>query len=343
MKSVVWYILLFCTSLQGVVVAQGTPYIQIFPYNWQLVNASMVEPSLFIHRAQDRPQSMVSLGYRHQWIGREDAPITTFGSFEWSSKNRGNPSQKQPLQRIGGHILIDKAGAFESQAGYINFTSFISLPGRRHLHIGIMFGGINTIVNRAELRWADPNDPKINDLPPNKGRFDAGFGLTYRFEFGRKSPFERGQNFGYIGLSVPGLPIRSFLSETESLRSKIQLSQVNIIAGAHIVPDGQDYFCKWEPFLWIRGTPPGLSQYRPFPLGIDANLRCYINNEKIPLWFGGGYGTNRLFRAELGWQGLPLAAEIHKRLRVGLLLSWPLFTPHNLGQSFELTSSYVIQ
>jgi type IX secretion system PorP/SprF family membrane protein len=327
-----WIAVLLCIVVKYALEAQRTPYIQAFPYSWPFVNPAMVEPGLFAGRAEDRPQAMASLGSRQQWIGTEEALMTVFGTFEWSPKD-----QQDYRYRMGARLLYDKAGAFTTSSCHFNYTYFLPFRNHRYLHIALAPGIVGTSINSANLRWADPNDPKINDLPTGKILFDADFGLTYRFAFGPDADSPEELNYGYIGMAVLGFPqIRSFLETPMPDVNKI--SQVNFLAGAHIIPSERDHFCKWEPFVWIRVNP---ASAQPLPVSIDANLRCYVR--KTPLWFGGGYGTNRLLRAEAGWQGLPRLDE-KKKLRAGLLWSMPLFSPNfNPGQSFELTLSYVLR
>ncbi len=320
--------------------AQRNLYTQFFPYCWQLINPASVEPGLFSGRGEDRPQQMASIGVRGQWIGAENAPRTVFAAFENSNKN-------QPF-RIGGFMVHDEAGAFKTTAGYVNYTYFIQLKKRQFLHLGVSIGGISTTLDKSALTWEDPDDPMIQALPPNQGMVDVGIGALYRFVFGPRSNKAQHNNYGYIGLSVPGLAPSGFPLRSTDILKKMRFSNVYLLAGARIEPSDYDYRIAWEPFVWIRFTPPGVVLYTANANGLlvsaDLHIRGYLNPRSgVPLWFGCGYGTNRLLRVEAGWQGEPRQAA-KQRLRIGVGYSTPVgISALNFGPSFELTSAYILR
>jgi type IX secretion system PorP/SprF family membrane protein len=322
-------------GLADLLAAQNQPYTLFFPYNWTLLNPAMVETGLFAGRSDDRPTQMVTLRTLQYWDGPDYSPKSVVATYE-------NTPKDQPF-RLGGYGSVNQAGAFRNYRFYGNFTYFLRLPNSRsYVHLGFSVGAATINIDRDQLLWSNPNDPRIQDLDPRKGTLDAAFGVVYRFAFGdvRHAPAQD-HNYAYIGLSVPGLAPNQFVTQ-QNLRDKIRATGAALTAGVRLEGADQDARIVWEPFLWLRYTPPYTFKEGRIPLSVDVNVRTYMEGGLPPLWFGAGYSSNGFLRVEAGWCGEP-RAEAKKRFRVGTSLSLPAFAKQGVfGPSFELTSAYVI-
>ncbi len=98
-------------------------------------------------------------GRRYQWLGFDNAPVTTFGSFTFAWRGGGDYNYKSK-QAVGIYVEDDKAGGFFSKSAYLSYSYHIKIFTGLNIAAGIFAGvrqvGLNYSIN-------DPNDPILND------------------------------------------------------------------------------------------------------------------------------------------------------------------------------------
>ena len=96
------------------------------------------------------------VGRRYQWLGFDNAPLTTFGSFTFAWKNNFNYKSKQA---VGIYVEDDRAGGFSSKAAYLSFSYHIKIFTGLNIAAGI-FAGIRQVGLTNALY--DPSDPLLD-------------------------------------------------------------------------------------------------------------------------------------------------------------------------------------
>ena len=122
--------------------------------------------------------------YRDQWVGFEGAPKTLSFSIH-------SPILKQN-SGLGLAVIRDKIGIQDNM--HVN----ISYAYRIDFEIGRLAMGLNTQINRLQMRWSDTSPLQQQDLAipySNNDMFYVNFGTGIYFDTERF----------YVGLSVPKL------------------------------------------------------------------------------------------------------------------------------------------
>jgi type IX secretion system PorP/SprF family membrane protein len=98
------------------------------------------------------------VGRRIQWLGFDNAPVTTFGSFTYAWKKNFNYKSKQA---VGVYVEDDRAGGFSSKAAYLSFSYHIKVFTGLNIAAGI-FAGVRQVGLSNAL--SNVNDPVLNDI-----------------------------------------------------------------------------------------------------------------------------------------------------------------------------------
>lgn len=144
----------------------------------------------------------IKLSHRHQWVGLQDAPVTTYltlhapiGKKDYKTTATSfdiegtNPRGKQywdeyeasaPHHGVGLQIINDKAGPFNNFSAYGTYAYHVGINARTNLSAG--FGaGINQVtLNRNKLFFGQdfPVDPAVAGSGElGRTRFDLNAGL----------------------------------------------------------------------------------------------------------------------------------------------------------------------
>ncbi len=175
LKAIITFLLVvFCA---GSVHAQQRPY-----YTQYILNNFIINPALAgIENYWD-----VKLSHRHQWVGLDGAPVTTYftiqGPLKKSEMTRENalslrPDGENPRGKtfmedahstdphhgIGLTILNDKTGPLNRFAMYGSYAYHLPLNDRTSFSAGVSLGIQNMSLKRAELDFgtAYPVDPVV--------------------------------------------------------------------------------------------------------------------------------------------------------------------------------------
>lgn len=102
-------------------------------------------------------------GRRYQWLGFDNAPVTTFGSFTFAWRGGGDYNYKSK-QAVGVYVEDDRAGAFSSKSAYLSYSYHIKIFTGLNIAAGI-FAGVRQVGLSNTLY--DANDPALDNHIPN--------------------------------------------------------------------------------------------------------------------------------------------------------------------------------
>src|SRR4029079_7090050 len=193
MKRVVWLLMLVLTGVH--LAAQQKPH-----YTQYILNQYIINPALTgIENYTD-----IKLSHRHQWVGIQDAPVTTyltihtalgkkdFRTSATSYRVRGeNPRGKsywddytaaEPHHGIGLQVINDRTGPLNRFSAYGTYAYHVGISARTSLAAGFGAGVSNLSLTASKLDFgvANPVDPavytskEINSIEPD---FNAGVWL----------------------------------------------------------------------------------------------------------------------------------------------------------------------
>ena len=175
LKAIITFLLV--VFFTGLIHAQQRPY-----YTQYILNNFIINPALAgIENYWD-----VKLSHRHQWVGLDGAPVTTYFTIQGPLKKSEitrenalslrpdgeNPRGKtfmedyhstDPHHGIGLTILNDKTGPLNRFAMYGSYAYHLPLNDRTSFSAGVSLGIQNMSLKRAELDFgtAYPVDPVV--------------------------------------------------------------------------------------------------------------------------------------------------------------------------------------
>ena len=132
--------------------AQQTPSYTQFVFNQYGANPAYAGTNLGVE---------AMTGRRMQWVGFDNAPVTTFGSFTYAWRKNFNYKAKHA---VGAYVEEDRAGMFTSRAAYISYSIHFKIFTGLNIGAGI-FAGVRQVSIANSLY--DYNDPALNDLKSN--------------------------------------------------------------------------------------------------------------------------------------------------------------------------------
>ncbi len=183
--------LILCAVVTSITLrAQQQPH-----YTQYIINNYIINPAITgIENYTD-----VKISHRHQWVGLQDAPVTTYltlhkplgkqddrttaTSFETPGENpRGRNfwqdyEAAKPHSGIGLKIINDRTGPINRFAGYVSYAYHIGISAQTSIAAGFEAGIRNISLDRSKLDFgsANPVDPavynskEINQLKPDFG------------------------------------------------------------------------------------------------------------------------------------------------------------------------------
>lgn len=190
----------FCKFLLSLLLAQMVAFSQQKPhYTQYILNNYILNPALSgIENYVD-----VKFSHRHQWVGLQDAPVTSYFTiqgpigkkdyktnattlFDLSGDNpRGNDywqnyEASAPHHGIGMQIINDRTGAFNNFSAFATYAYHIGVGKRTNLSAGIGLGVSKLSLDPTKLNFGtiQPVDPSVygNDELGNT-RMDMNAGL----------------------------------------------------------------------------------------------------------------------------------------------------------------------
>lgn len=297
-------------------IISGASYAQQLPHYTQYVlNSFILNPAV----AGIENYTDVKISHRHQWVGIDGAPVTTYFTIHGPLKkspyervsatgfhsNEENPrgaayweeyEKADPHAGVGLTILNDRTGPLNRFSAYGTYAYHLGIAPRTSLAAGISAGVKNTSLNAGKLSFDVPVDPAVagsgylNRLTP-----DMNLGLwLYSANY-------------FVGLSAQNI-----------IGTKLKFSDDTVkLAGGKLVPHMfltagyKTYFSDDISFL-----PSALLKYiSGTPVSFDINAKLQYRDL---MWIG----------ASMRWKDSYAAM-------VGLNISNAV----NIGYSYDITTS----
>ena len=149
-KAFIYFIIFGLVTLTSF--AQQTPSYTQFVLNQYGANPAYAGTNLGMEAVTGR---------RIQWLGFDNAPVTTFGSFTYAWRKNYNYKAKHA---VGMYVEDDRSGLVSSKAAYISYSIHIKIFTGLNIAAGI-FAGVRQFGVANALY--DPTDPAVNDLKAN--------------------------------------------------------------------------------------------------------------------------------------------------------------------------------
>jgi len=254
-------------------------------YTQYILNQYIINPALTgIENYTD-----VKLSHRMQWVGIQDAPVTTYAtihgpigkmdtkttatSFSTPGENpRGNRYWEEytvsdPHHGWGLQVVNDRTGPLNNFSAMGTYAYHIGLSPRMNLSAGIGVGIANMSLNRSKLEFATPVDPAVlanGDFNKVKLNVNAGLYL-YSSDF-------------FIGLSAQQI-VPQKIGYVDNTLSKLEGKLVPHL----FVTAGYRFLISED----VNLTPSVLVKYvSPAPIQPEFNAKLQYLDK---VWIGGSY------------------------------------------------------
>ncbi len=217
--------------------------------------------------------STFTLTHRRQWIGINDAPVTSNFVFHTAMKGGVN---------LGVNVTQDEAGIFKSTSGLVTFGYAVGFGYNQIISFGIS-GGAS--FNNVDLsRGVNINDPALSGVLDNNASLAGNAGIGYRIG-----------NLN-LGFTLPQL------FKTESYGTDpFDKGEFDALSNYIVTADYMIYFGMGEhiiePYVLYRSYQGYSSQ---FETGLIVQLRNLF-------WIGGAYRQNFGYA---GMAGLKLSGNM---------------------------------
>jgi len=283
----------FTILLNGLAFGQQQPH-----YTQYIINNYIINPAISgIENYTD-----IKLSHRHQWVGVQDAPVTTYltihkpigkkddrttaTSVEMPDENPRGKSywadyeSAKPHHGIGLKIINDRAGPLNRFGGYLSYAYHVGISAKTSIAAGFEAGIRDISLNRSKLNFgaANPIDPAVyNSSEINQLKPDFGAGIwVYSANY-------------FIGFSVQQLIPQKIYYSDDHLKLDAAINTPHFFATA-----GYRFFLDDD----ISVLPSVMLKYiQPVSPQLDINLKMQYRDI---LWIGGSYRTEDSFAAMLG-------------------------------------------
>lgn len=165
-------------------------------YTQYILNHYIINPAV----AGIEPYTDIKLGHRQQWVGIEDAPVTSYITVHGSigaTRENTNPTSRvpdgenprgtyywdnymsaEPHHGWGVTVFNDKTGPISRLAAYGTYAYHVGLSATTSISGGINLGIVRNSLDMSKLEFDDPNDPVLgNSQQFNRMRPDLGAGI----------------------------------------------------------------------------------------------------------------------------------------------------------------------
>ena len=272
--------------------AQQRPY-----YTQYIMNNYIINPAVAgIENYWDAKAS-----HRLQWVGLQDAPVTTYftihGPLKKSDYDRQsatsihtpgkNPrgdaywqtyTSPEPHAGVGFTVINDATGPLNRFAAYGTYAYHLSLSPQTSLSVGISAGVTQLSLNVDKLNFATTVDPAVNGSGIiNKLKPDISAGAwLYSKDY-------------FVGLAFQQIiPEQvAFSNNTVALQNGKLLPHTFLSAGYRMMLSDDVSFL---PSILVR-------YINPLPIGFDVNAKFQYQDL---LWIGGSYRLQDGFAAMIG-------------------------------------------
>jgi type IX secretion system PorP/SprF family membrane protein len=288
-----------CLHLVIFILASTSLFSQQEPhYTQYIINQYIINPAL----AGIENYTDVKISHRHQWVGLQDAPVTTYltihkslfkkddrvtaTSFEMPGENpRGKSYWQQyeaakPHHGIGLKVINDRTGPLNRLGGYVSYAYHLGISAKTSIAAGFEAGIRNLTLNRSKLDFgsANPVDPAVyNSGEINQVKPDFGAGVyIYSSDY-------------FVGVSAQQI-----------IAQKIYFSDLRVKADdSKFVPHlfataGYRFFLNDD----FTALPSVMVKYvEPLPVQFDLNFKVQYHDL---FWAGASYRLDDGFAGMLG-------------------------------------------
>jgi type IX secretion system PorP/SprF family membrane protein len=267
-------------------------------YTQYILNNYIINPAV----AGIENYTDVKLSHRHQWVGLDGAPVTTYvtihGPLTKSSYERETPTTlhapgenprgkaywqdytaADPHHGLGFTMLNDRTGPLNRFSVAATYAYHMGISERTSLSAGLSAGVQNMTLNASKLVWGDVQvDPAVAGSGYlNKLRPDISAGL-----------WMYSSNY-FVGLAAQNI-----------IPSKLSFAEDTVkLAGGKLVPHlflsaGYRMFLNDDISLLPSAT---IRYINPMPIGVDLNAKLQYQDL---LWGGLSYRLQDGFSAMVG-------------------------------------------
>ncbi len=288
MKKVFFGLVLIAGAIS--VQAQMRPH-----YTQYILNNYIINPAL----AGIESYTDIKISHRHQWVGIQDAPVTTYltiqgpigkddtrttvATFAPPGENpRGRSYWEEyeaakPHHGWGAQIINDNTGPLNRFSVYGTYAYHVGLSAKTNLAAGIGVGITDNSLNTDKLIFDNPIDPAVASSGYiNKIRPDITLGLWLY-----------GANY-FAGLSALQIIPQGLEFASDTLKVKSKSYPHTFLTGGYKFFVGEDF--DIVPSVVLRYVDP-------LPLGVDLNVKVQYRDR---LWLGGSYRVNDGIAAMIG-------------------------------------------
>ena len=296
----------------------GKSYSQQLPHYTQYVlNPFIINPAV----AGIENYTDVKFSHRHQWVGIDGAPVTTYFTihaplhkspydretatgFHSSNENpRGSAyweeyEKADPHAGIGFTMLNDRTGPLNRFAAYGTYSYHLGIGPRTSLAAGISAGIKNTSLKAGDLKFADPGDLAV-----------AGKGFIDKLKPEMNLGLWLYSSSYFVGLSAQNI-IGSELNFSKAVAND-SIQRGKLVPHVFLTAGNKYYFTDDVTFL-----PSVLFKYianTPFSFDVNAKVQ---------------------FR-DIIWVGLSYRNQDSWATTVGVNISNAV----NIGYSYDITTS----
>jgi type IX secretion system PorP/SprF family membrane protein len=240
----------------------------------------------------------VKAGYRNQWQGLTDAPVTSYislhapigkqftqGSATSFPGEGNNPMSRsfvqtykasEPHHGIGLHLVSDKAGPFNRTDINLTYAYHLGLTENVNLAVGVAAGISSIGLDRSKIILEDPADQAISDNNERQIQPDLGAGIWL---YGPRY---------FAGVSAQQLLGRQLdFSDFEEYNEGKQVPHVFMTAG-------YKFYLSDD----IAAIPSAMvKMVSPVPVSLDLNMKMAFKDK---FWVGGSYRKDDSFAALAG-------------------------------------------
>ncbi len=277
-------LIIFCL-IPAFLMAQQEPH-----YTQYIINQFVLNPAI----AGIENYGDVKISHRHQWVGLQDAPVTSYftyhkpigkkndritaTSFEMPGDDpRGrnywqNYQAAKPHHGVGIKVINDRTGPLNRFGGYFSYSYHLGVSAKTSISAGFEAGLRNLSLNRSKLDFgsANPIDPAVyntNEINQLKPDFGAGV-YVYSADY-------------FIGVSVQQLVAQKIYF------SDLQLKALDSRLVPHVFATAGYRFFISDDFT---GLPSVMVKFvDPLPVHVDLNFKVQYHDL---LWAGAMYRLN---------------------------------------------------
>ena len=156
---------LFC------VLAINSQAQQQFNFTNYLMNEYYYNPAI----AGTKDVHLANVGYRKQWGGFDDAPMTLYANYYGSFRN-------QQKHGYGASIINDRSGLVSNTGFLVNYVYHLRINEKQKLAFGVKPGFQQYNIKLYDALLADENDPMLTGNVLSTGAFDFQAGLNWYTE-----------------------------------------------------------------------------------------------------------------------------------------------------------------